>query len=98
MSAGARWDGPVHARGTLLGWTLPLECCSGDSSSLQLPTPSVCPVPLCHALLNRGTAAPRCLSCCGCVGTGCRSRGGSLQTQPQDLGSLQVCPVPQTGL
>lgn len=28
----------------------------------------MCPVPLCCALLNRGTAAPRCLSWCGCRG------------------------------
>lgn len=98
MSTGARQDGPVNARGTLVGWTLPLKCCSGDSSSPQLPTPSVCPVPLCCALLNRGTAAPRCLSWCACVGTGCGSHAGLLQTQPQDLGSLQVWPVPPTGL
>lgn len=31
---------------------------------------SVRPVPLCRALLNRGTAAPCCLSCLGCVGSG----------------------------
>lgn len=38
---------------------------------LLVPTaPGVRPVPLCHALLNRGTAAPRCLSWCGCAGSG----------------------------
>lgn len=32
--------------------------------------PGVRPVPLCHALLNRGAAAPRCLSWRGCAGSG----------------------------
>lgn len=52
------------------GWTPLIECCSGDFLSPQLLTPGERPVPLCHALLNRGTAAPRCSSWRGCAGSG----------------------------